>query len=116
MFCAPIVGGLPMSPTKRTRNSLRILRKVATEEDQIARTLPSPTEDSHCRYRTLLPIHSSNSTCALRLEQHHSQGPMPADCTRRCTGSKVRTQAPALEIESSYSVSWYSLLNLVELS
>ena len=105
-------------PPNCTCNSLRILRKLATaaSKNNHTRILPNPCQYHLNRSRTLLPIHSSYSTCALRLEQRHSQGPMPADCTRRCTGSKVRTQAHALEIESSYSVSWYNLLNLVELS
>ena len=117
MFCAPIVGTLPMPPTNRSRNSLRILRKLpAAASRNLTRTLPNPCQYHLNRSRTLLPIHSSYSTRALRLEQQHSQGPMPAGCTRRCTGRKVRTKAHALEIESSYSVSSYSLLNLVELS
>ena len=104
MFCGPIEGTLPMSPTNCTRNSLRLLRKVA-ECANLYYNIRRPTEANLDLHRTLPPIHSYDSTCALRLEQHHSQGPMPADCTRRCTGSKVRTQAHALEIESSYSVS-----------
>ena len=105
-----------MSPTNCTRNSLPLLCKVATLRTIASHNLPSPTETYHRPHCTLLPMHSSYSTSPLRLEQQRSQGPMPAGYTRRCTGSKVRTQAHALEIESSYSVSSYSLLNLVELS
>ncbi len=114
MFRAPIVGTLPMPPI-RTRNSLQILRKVASLP-ALNCNVPSPTEDNLNPRCTLPPIHSSYSTCARRLEQLHSPGPMPAGCTRRCTGSKARTQTHALEIESSCSVSSFSLLNLVELS
>lgn len=95
-----------MSPTNRICNTFRILRKLTpSAETNLTRTLPNPSEYYLNRSRTLLPIHSSYSTRPLRLEQQHSQGPMPAGCTRRCTGRKVRTQAHALEIESSYSVS-----------
>ena len=103
-----------MSPTNCTCNIFRMLCKVATLHTIASRNLCSPTASYHRPHCTLPPIHSSYSTSPLRLEQQHSQGPMPAGCTRRCTGRKVRTQAHALEIESSYSVSSYSLLNLVE--
>lgn len=115
MFCAPILGTLPMSPTDCTRKTLLLVCKVAASP-HLSGNFRSPTEDNLDLHCTPPPIHRSCSTFPLRLEQQHSQGPMPAGCTRRCTGSKVRTQAHALEIESSYSVSWYSLLNLVELS
>jgi hypothetical protein len=86
-----------MSPTNRTRNSLRLLRKTA-ESPNLSYNVPSPTEANLYRLRTPPPIHNSYSTCVPRLEQQRSQGPMPAGCTRRCTGSKVRRQAHALEI------------------
>ena len=106
-----------MSPTNCTCNMFLLLRKVATSQNtNLFRNLESPTETYHRPHCTLLPFHSSYSTSPLRLEQQCSQGPMPTGCTRRCTGSTVRTQAHALEIESSCSVSSFSLLNLVELS